>query len=102
MPLEDHAIEELTANEMRELLRRQKVRSLLTASVSDAAVNGVSRQRGMKSDDGKPIKKEFKRERCGSEDGENDSEVEFVECRRKKARRSKGADSQVIDLSDDG
>ncbi|TKA73742.1 hypothetical protein B0A55_05459 [Friedmanniomyces simplex] len=75
VPLEDHPVDELSQEEMRELLLRQK---------ADRAINGEHR-----------VKKEIKRKH---DDLVDDSDVEIVEHPRKKTRTSDRHEVEVVDL----
>ncbi|KAK3622242.1 hypothetical protein LTR56_022290 [Elasticomyces elasticus] len=87
VPLEDRPVEELSIEEMRELVRRQK------------ATLDAQNERGTKQE----IKQEIKRERdLPSSEGE-ESDVEVVEHRNKRVRADSGHGNaeSVIDLCDD-
>ena len=79
-PLEDRPLEELTPDEMRELIRRQRANK----------------------DDVKPIKQEVKRERSESEaNAGEDNDIEVIDFRPKKKLRRIGVAAEVIDFTDD-
>ncbi|KAK4549810.1 hypothetical protein LTR36_005111 [Oleoguttula mirabilis] len=86
VPLEARPIEELTPDEMRELLRRQ-------------------REQAKKGPDLVKVKNEIKRERGragGDDEDDEDDELEIVEHRRKKMRTSgPSIADEIVDLCED-
>ncbi|KAK5127441.1 hypothetical protein LTR85_006780 [Meristemomyces frigidus] len=83
VPLEARPLDELTPDEMRELLRRQ-------------------REQSEKSADLVKTKKEMKKERGEAVDDEEDDELEVIEHRQKRRRRSgPNAADEIVDLCED-